>query len=76
MFAKNIKESLEQYVADKTSLKTSGLYVVLRFIGILNENELIKRVILTWFCVSILLHIWFTSVKKFNRLVRFPSAAR
>lgn len=76
MFAKNIKESLEQYVADKTSLKTSGLYVVLRFIGILNGNELIKRVILTWFCVSILLHIWFTSVKKFNRLVCFPSAAR
>lgn len=61
MFAKYIKESLEQYVVDRTSLRPTGLYVALRFTGILNGNELIKKVILTWFCVHFASHLVYLS---------------
>ena len=53
MFARSIEESLEQCIASKTFLKTTGLYVILRFIGISEVNEDTDKAILNWFSMSI-----------------------
>lgn len=53
MFARSIEETLEQCITSKTFLEATGLYVILRFIGISDVNADMDKAILNWFSMSV-----------------------